>query len=131
MTGIIAPINMWHATTENRFKFVLYKYEGTACSSDDSQWAACVLGSSRSGAYATTFELDEYILDALGVDESTGMIVYKATHQSDQRGTIGMVNINLEDAGKSVLAPSLLNQKCPDCAVQPDAMRIEDECASQ
>ena len=125
LTGIIAPVNMWHATTENRFKFVLYKYEGTACSSDDSQWAACVLGSSRSGAYATTFELDEYILDALGVDESTGMIVYKATHQSDQRGTIGMVNINLEDAGKSVLAPSLLNQKCPDCAVQPDAMRIE------
>ena len=125
LTGVIAPVNMWHATTENRFKFVLYKYQGTACSSDDSQWSTCVLGSSNNGAYSKKLEIDEYILDALGVDESSGRIVYKGTHQSDQRGIIGMVNANLENLGFRPLDPSLLKQKCPDCALQPDAMRIE------
>ena len=97
LTGVVVPVNMWHQTTANQFRFSLFKYVGTTCSSDSSQWANCVLSSSTSGQASATFSQEQYILDAMGADPANGMIVYKATHEDGlSRSVIGHVDGSLQ-----------------------------------
>lgn len=130
LTGVVVPVNMWHQTTANQFRFSLFKYVGTTCSSDSSQWANCVLSSLTNGQASATFSKEQYILDAMGTDPANGMIVYKATHEDGlSRSVIGHVDGSLNDKGINFLTPGLLSTKCPTCSLAPDAMRLETSVA--
>lgn len=125
LTSVIVPVNMWKPNEENKYKFALYQYVGTACTSDPSTWASCVLGSSSSGT-PSKFELSNFILDAVGVSNSNGMMVYKATHEDGvSKGIIGHVNKNMQTQQYTPLSPGLMKSRCPECANAPDALRIE------
>ena len=126
LTGVYAPLNMWHPTNSSRFKFRIVKYVGTACSADTSLWDACMLGSASGGVHANNFEKDGYILDAMGTDPSNGIIVYKATHEDGvSSGVLGILGSTLVSRGELALQPSLLASKCATCHTAPDALRLE------
>lgn len=125
-TGVYAPINMWHSTITNRYKFRIVKYVGTACSNTSSLWESCMLGSASSGQHAMNFEKDGYILDAMGTDPGSGLVVFKATHEDGASpGILGMLSSALISRGEVAVQPSLLASRCPECASAPDNLRLE------
>ena len=126
LTGVYAPLNMWHPTVSNRFKFRIVKYVGTVCPTDTSLWDSCMLGTASSGEHSNNFEKDGYILDAMGTDPNNGIVVYKASHEDGvSSGVLGILGSTLVSRGELTLQPSLLASKCASCATAPDALRLE------